>query len=315
MRVQARWIGNHPLFAWTKREKETSMKLFRTSVLATLCIALVTFGTGCAITDYRGYSEHQTQSEAKLFGSESASRTGDAALDGTYSYTVKYDFRGGAAAGYAHGIDINTYKNPVFAAFSRDGCIDRDGDNIQGRAGHLGRTCAPANPAGKFEKAYLFEDKKAGCQFFANLKQAFQPGPLVAVCFNSPQEEIDADLDLQRPGLEDFASLDQLVGQIWSGALGQDFTASVRSVGIDGVNHTLANGLTINVERNDMRPINATADFTTAGGRELLQLILANTQDGVPTSLSVQLDGGMGLSQPSVAHIAFDHAALENLLD
>jgi len=291
------------------------MKLFRTYFLATLCIALMTFGVGCAITDYRGYSEHQTQGEAKLFGSESASMSGNPETDGTYSYTVKYDFRGGLANGYAHGIDINTYRNPVFAAFSRDGCIDRDGDNIQGRAGHLGSGCAPANPAGSFKKAYLFEDKAAGCQFFANLKQSFQPGPAVGVCFNSPQEEIDADHDLQRPGLGDFGSLDQLVGQIWSGALGNEFTATVRSVGIDNVTHLLTNGLTINVERNDMRPINGTADLTTAGGRELLQVILANTTNRQPASLSVQLDGGMSMAQPAVVHIAFDHAAIEKLLN
>ncbi|MEP6913292.1 MAG: hypothetical protein ABI923_11085, partial [bacterium] len=140
-------------------------------------ISMASLAFGCAVSDYRGYLEHHTESEAKLFGSESAISSGNPQTDGTYSYTVKYDFRGTGTTvptgTFPSNIDINTYRNPVFGAFSRDGCVDRDGDEIQGRAGHLGNRCDPANPAGKFGRQWIYVDSNAGCQFQANFKQSF----------------------------------------------------------------------------------------------------------------------------------------------
>src|SRR5207253_8974991 len=104
----------------------------RTYLFTLFTLALLMFASGCAISDYYGYSAHQTQTESKLWGTDIAFLTGDPTLDGTYAYTVKYAFKHGDATGLKYGIDINTYRNPVFAAFRRDGCVDADGDNSKG---------------------------------------------------------------------------------------------------------------------------------------------------------------------------------------
>lgn len=290
-------------------------------------ISMASLAFGCAISDYRGYLEHHTESEAKLFGSESAVRAPDPEQTGTYASTVKYDFRGTGrtvpTGTFPSDIDINTYRNPVFGAFSRDGCIDRDGDEIQGRAGHAfnlnrGR-CDPAVPAGKFERQYIFVDSRAGCQFFANFKQSFttpKTTPAVVVCFNSPQEEVDKDLDLQGPGLRDaFTSLDDLASKIWSGAINGEFTMSVTSVELDGKVIGLSNPFSFPVSANDMRPMNATFDLTTPGGQELIRAVLDNTANRTPVSIAVNFDGGMRAAAPVAARIAFDHDVLLKLLN
>ncbi len=296
--------------------------------LFTSVVGMSVIAVGCAISDYRGYLEHHTQSEARLFGSESAVLTPNPEQTGTYSSTVKYDFRGTGPTftpgeAFPSPIDINTYRNPVFGAFSRDGCIDRDGDDIQGRAGHAfsanrGR-CDPAVPAGKFARQYIFVDNAQGCQFFANFKQSFttpKTPPAVVVCFNSPQEEVDKDLDLQGPGVSDaFASLDDLMGKIWSGAINGEFSMTVTSVELDGKVIDLANDFGFAAQANDMRPREAVFDLTTPGGQELMRAVLDNTQDGVPVSIAVNFDGGLRAAAPVAARIAFNHDVLMDLLD
>src|SRR5919206_3965747 len=110
-------------------------------------------------------------------------------------------------------------------AFSRDGCVDRDGDELQQRPGNLGRGpgCNLAVPAGKFRPKWWYVDRAPGCQFDLNFKQEFDsppknPAPIL-LCTTAPSEEIDKDLDLQgseQSNLkESFASLDALFGAIW----------------------------------------------------------------------------------------------------
>jgi hypothetical protein len=280
-------------------------------------IAMASLAFGCAISDYRGYLEHHTESEAKLFGSEIAfSGTGDAQLDGTYSYTVKYDFRGTGTTpptGTYPAIDINTYRNPVFAAFSRDGCVDRDGDEIQGRAGSANPLCDPAIPAGKFSRQWIYVDTNAGCQFDANFKQSFtQPKtlPPILLCSDSPSEEIDKDLDLQ----DSFASLDDLMGKIWSGAIRGGLTLAVTSVELDGRVVPLSNRFSFPVATNSIRPRNAAFDVSTPGGQELIRAILNNTVNKQPVSIAINFDGGMRIALPVAGRIAFNHDALIKLL-
>jgi hypothetical protein len=280
-------------------------------------IAMASLAFGCAVSDYRGYLEHHTDSEGRLWGSEIAFLTGDPQVDGTYSYTVKYDFRGTGTTvptgTYPSPIDINTYRNPVVAAFSRDGCVDRDGDDIQGRGGSINPGCEPAVPAGKFGRQWIYIDSNAGCEFDANFKQSFtQPKTLpgILLCFTGPQEEVDRDLDLQNS----FTSLDDLMGKIWSGAITGGFTMAVTSVELDGRAVPLANQFSFPVAANSIRPRNAAFDLTTPGGQELIRAILNNTVNKQPVSIAINFDGGMRIALPVAGRIAFNHDALIKLL-
>lgn len=264
-----------------------------------LCMAAMALLTvGCAITDYDGLAGHQTQSEAKLWGTEVSFIAGDPNLDGTYAYTVKYDNRGGRDA----NMKIITYRNPVPDSFSRDGVVDRDGDDVQGRSGILG---------GKFLPQWVAVDPLPGCQFDANITQdhSHGAGPLASLC-ETVLEEIDKDLDLQAS----FSNAGELLGQIWSGALNNGFTAELNGITINGATVSLAHAVTVNAKANGTRPINVSVDLTQPGGRDLIQAILANTQDGVPVSLGFNFAGGMALKTPGNAKAAFDHTALWNAL-
>jgi hypothetical protein len=255
------------------------------------------------ITDYAGWPEHNTQAEAKFWGQEIAVSSGDPTTDGTFAPTVKYDCRG---VGQDCTYYLTTYRNAVFGAFSRDGIVDRDGDDIQGSQGSL--TSAPATPAGQFFKAYTWLDTDfTACQFFDNLRQNFLKfPPAVAVCFTAPTEEVDKDLDIQ----EQFGSLGDLFGQIWSGALGSSFTLELTAVELDGVSIPLANALTIDMAHNGIRPHSFAIDLTTPGGQDLIRAILDNTQHRVPVTLGATFNGGMHFSMPVMMSFAFDHDRL-----
>lgn len=259
------------------------------------------------VTDYTGWPEHQTESEAKLWGQEVAASMGDPSVDGTFVPTVRYDCRGD---GQDCTYNLTTYRNPVFGAFSRDGIVDRDGDEIQGRAGSL--AAAPADPQGQFQPAYTWVDTDySDCQFFDNLKQNFLKfDPAVAVCFTAPVEEIDKDLDLQ----EEFGSLGDLFSQIWSGALNDSFTLELTAVKLDGTSIPLENSVTIEASHNGIRPHSIAIDLTTPGGQELIQAILDNTQHGVPVSVGASFAGGMQVDLPSITVFAFDHDVLSAAL-
>lgn len=260
-------------------------------------MALVSYG--CAITDYEGHSGHQTASEARLWGYEIAfSGTGDAALDGTYSYTVKYNNRTARDT----NLRIVSYRNPVVGSFSRDGQVDRDGDDIQGRSGILG---------GKFAAYWITTDPAAGCQFDLNRIQSLggAPPPPILLC-DTATEEVDKDLELQAA----FGSVADLFGQIWSGSLNNGFTLELTGITLGGVNVPLSSPLSINARANGTRPMQFSIDLSQAGGASLIQGILANTSNRVPVSVGLQFDGGMTLDLPSHTTLAFNHDALWNLL-
>lgn len=254
---------------------------------------------GCAITDYDGHASHQTAAEAKLWGSEIAFITGDPNLDGTYAYTVKYDNR----TGRDPRMKIVSYRNPIPSSFSRDGLIDRDGDDVQGRKGVLG---------GTFQTQYVAVDPLPGCQFFDNVTQdhsGVPGGPPIAFC-TTINEEIDKDLELQA----DFTSIGDLLSQIWSGAVTGRFNMQVTGLVINGADVPLSQAVSLEALSNGVRPTQWSVDLTTPGGAALLQAILGNTADGVPVSLGVSFSGGMRVDLPSQIRVAFDHGVLSGLL-
>jgi hypothetical protein len=282
----------------------------KTFALGVATVGMALLSVGCAISDYRGWLNHKTESEAKLWGSEIAFITGDPNLDGTYSYTVKY---ANGPTPYSGEVTIHTYRNPVVAAFSRDGCVDRDGDEIQGRAGDVSFSCDAPAPAGKFAALWRFGDNAVGCQFFANYEQTFgspKSLPQAALCIET-NEEVDKDLSLQA---EAFTSLDDLFGRIWSGALGASFTANVTSVSFNGTSVNLDAPLALSLTQNGVRPTSISVDLSSPGGQSLLRAALANTADETPVRLAFGFDGGMGISQPVKMTAAFDHDGLVTLI-
>lgn len=257
------------------------------------------FSGGCAISDYEGHADHQTAAEAKLFATEiSFTGTGDAALDGTYAYTVKYDNRGGRDT----NLRIYTYRNPVPDSFSRDGQIDRDGDDVQGRAGILG---------GKFLPQWTATDPLPDCQFEANRIQSHRGSPPPPILFcEVVLEEIDKDLELQAG----FASTGDLLAQIWTGSLNGGFTMELTGIKLGATTVPLSTPLSIGAKANGMRPTRFSIDVSQAGGPALIQAILDNTSDRVPVSIGLSFAGGMSVDLPKNLKVAFDHAALGNLL-
>jgi hypothetical protein len=308
----------------------------RTFTLAVATVGMTLLSVGCAISDYRGFLGHMTSGEAKFFGSQSAV-AGDPAYTGTYDYTVKYDFRGLTQAGpttvYPDVINLFTYRNPTAGAFSRDGCVDRDGDDLQQRPGlQPGSGCDNPIPSQtKFEPLWEFQDRSAGCQFYANYRKTYNnppnpfpiPGfrdliPAIVFCSDFPFEEIDKDLSLQgSPNSnlkEAFTSLDDLVAQIWSGALGRSFAMNVTKVTLNGTEVELSNPAAFSAGRNDFRVINGAIDLSSPGVQSLIQAILSNTQDEVPATVALEFEGGLRLGQPGIVRIAFNHDALVKVL-
>lgn len=266
-----------------------------------ICVAAVAALStgGCAISDYEGHAGHQTQAEAKLFATEiSFTGTGDPALDGTYSYTVKYDNRGGRDS----NLKIYTYRNPVPSSFSRDGQIDRDGDDVQGSSGILG---------GKFLPQWTATDPLPDCQFELNRIQSHggAPAPPILLC-EVVLEEIDKDLELQAS----FGNVGDLLNQIWSGALDNGFTAELTGVTLGGVNVPLSHALAVNAKANGIRPTQISVDLGGPGGQALVQAILNNSTDGVPTSLGLNFAGGMSINLPNHLKAVFNHGTLGTIV-
>ncbi len=130
--------------------------------------------------------------------------------------------------------------------------------------------------------------------------------PQVAVCLGGGFEEVDKDLDIQ----EQFGSLGDLFGQIWSGALAGNFTLELTAIELDGVSIPLDNPLSIGMAHNGLRPHSFAIDLTTPGGKDLIRAILNNTADGVPVTLGASFDGGMRFTMPVLMSFAFNHEAL-----
>ena len=343
---------------------------------AGLISALVacTFVTGaCALSDYRGYLNHATSDadapgnglriqqyggsgsqngivgESKYWGGEGAfSGTGDPELDGTYSSTMEYDWRGTRTVPtgtYPSPILLTTYRNPVFAAFSGDGRVDRDGDDMRGNAGDLSLNHDPADPAGIWERRYLFVDRALGCQFFANFQESFlndkqnngAPPPGVVVCDDAPVEEVDNnDIDLlctpPQPDInpatpackafqqDAFASLDDLFKKIWSGAIGalsarDGFTLEMNSISIDGRSIPLSASAVIDLQANGVRPMNFVIDLSSAGGQALVQALLTNTTSKQLVRLGFGFEGGMTFDFPGGKKLGFNHDVLRSILN
>lgn len=268
-------------------------------VLLLVFAAMALISGGCAITDYDGHAGHQTAAEAKLWAAEIAfTGTGDPALDGTYAYTVKYDNR----AGRDSNLRIYSYRNPVPSSFSRDGQIDRDGDDVQGRGGILG---------GKFLPQWTATDPLPDCQFDLNRIQSHgnAPAPPILFC-DTVEEEIDKDLELQAS----FSSTADLLAQIWAGSLNDGFTMELTGLNLGGVNVPLGQPFSIGARANGVRPTQISIDLSQPGSAGLIQAILNNTTNGVPVSVGLQFSGGMSVDLPGSIRVAFNHAALSNLL-
>jgi hypothetical protein len=161
----------------------------------------------------------------------------------------------------------------------------------------------------------LFVDNSLGCQFDANYKQTFgnsKTSPAILLCFDSPNEEVDKDLDLQ----ESFTNLDDMFSRIWSGAIGDGFTVDLQSISFNGGSAVaLASPLSIRIASNDIRPRTIAVDLSTPAGKALINTLLANTRDEEEVRLSLNFNGGMRVALPTVMHVAFDHDALRSFLN
>lgn len=272
----------------------------RIALLAMFCVIV-----GCAITDYYPIPGHRTTAESKLSATEIAfdGFYPGGTLDGTYAYTAKYD--AGALAG---GMTIFSYRNPVYTSFTRDGLIDEDGDYIQGHSGVLG---------GKFLTQFIAIDYDPfSCGFFDNVtyihaREGFVP---TALCYYDDGSgvygvEYDRDFEIHAA----FANLDEMYKSFWSGATGANFNLDVTAVRIDGVTRpvgtfpmTLTHELTggpfaISVGNSDAL-------------RTVIQTILDNTENRMPVSFGMVTSGGMTVDLPRPVKVAFDHAALRQIL-
>jgi len=194
----------------------------------------------------------------------------------------------------------------VVDSFSRDGEVDRDGDNVQGRSGVLG---------GTFQTEWVSVDTDptpGNCGFFNNITQdkSHGAGPLLALC-NVVNEEVDNDLELQ----SNFASFGDLLANVWSGTLTGHFTAELNGLTLNGVNVPLAQAVSFGASASTGgRPGRLSVNLTQPGGHALLQAILDHTQNGVPTTVTLNFNGGMSISLPSQYKVLFNHDAIFLLL-
>lgn len=278
------------------------------SIVAVLSLSVLT--VGCAITDYVPGQGHRTAVEAKLRNTEIAfGNVGG--LSGTYSYTVDYNNQSntGVAGPPPDNIVINTYRNRVFAAFNRDGFVNRDGSDLQGRRGHIGGAPFPAAPAGSWSRTFIANDQAPGCQFFANVTFG---APVIAACFLGSAEETDNfDVDLQAS----FSSFDELLGAIWEGTFTESEGISLDLLGvrINGETHAIGQPISIEMRHNGFRPDGFSVVASAAAMSDLVELVKANTGHLEPVTLGLSCSGGLEFDFPSKLLFAFDHTALAKL--
>jgi hypothetical protein len=285
--------------------------------LLSAILVIVAFGTGCAITDYVPWSNHNTSNSAKLWGDDIAFSGFDPQLDGTYSYAVSYNDTG-LLPNVSPTMTITSYWNSGFAngtqpAFNPDGIVNRDGDDIGGHYASFS-TFPPFTKDRKWAKYFVSTDVDMfNCGFDVNLKQDFsksQFGPGVFLCFGAAQEETDNHIT----ELESFASLDDLFSRIWAGTLKKSFTLNITSLTVNGTTYTMSNPLAVGMVHNSVRPATLKVDLSGAAGKEFLAQILANTVDKQPATLSLGFSGGLKVSLPSAWKLAFNHAAIQKAL-
>jgi hypothetical protein len=269
------------------------------SLIQTSLISLGVFvASGCVITDYTGLPFHKTSGEAKLLGTEFAfSGFGDD-LDGTYSYTAKYDHTAGFGP-----VTLNAYRNPVVSSFSRDYVVNRDGDDIQGRSGDLG---------GKFLSQFKAVDNDpTTCGFFDNVTfDKSDQGPQLAVCMDV-NEEVDRDLDLQAP----VASLDELFGAIWSATLRGNISLEITALRINGNVFEIGDAFSLFGHAGPMRPGNWIIDANQPATAALIGTLLDNTEHNKPVTLGLVFDGGLTFNVPNGTQFAFNHDGLWGILE
>jgi hypothetical protein len=90
---------------------------------------------------------------------------------------------------------------------------------------------------------------------------------------------------------------------------------NVVAVDINGVHTDLTNPASAGLSQNGFRAYGLSVDATSAGSKELIQAILNSTTDKAPvSSMSVTFGGGLKVTQPVKASVAFNHAVLRSLL-
>lgn len=271
----------------------------RIALLAMFCVIV-----GCAITDYYPIPGHRTTGESKLSATEIAFSGFYPDLDGTYAYTAKYD-----ATASNFGITIYSYHNPIYTSFTRDGLIDEDGDYIQGHSGILG---------GKFLTEFIsFDTDPFNCGFFDNViymhhnMEGFVP---TALCYYDDGSgvygvEYDRDYEIHAA----FANLDEMYKSFWSGATGANFTLDVTAVRIDGVTRPVGTFPMALQHELTGGPFSVSVGNSDAM-RTVIQTILDNTENHVAVNLGFVTSGGMSIDLPRPVKVAFDHAALRQIL-
>lgn len=269
--------------------------------LAWRLAVLAMFGVivGCALTDYTGLANHKTTAESKLWGKEVAFSGFDPPIyNGTYSYTVKYDNTNG------YNVVINSYQNEIVSSFNRDGIVDKDGDDVQGKPGELG---------GKFLPFFISVDTALGCGFFDNITYDKSPlGAMIALCFDGNAdvvEEIDKDtFDLQAA----FTDLDNMFKSIWTKQTGSPFGMDVQTIRLNHVDYNVSS-FPLEIQHNGRRPRTVLISNST-GLQQAFQVILDHTGDMVPTNFGFSVAGGLTLDLPDSAQAGFNHAAIQGLL-
>src|SRR5438045_1159982 len=214
------------------------------------CFLILLCQLGCAITDYEPWPGHKTQGDAKLLFDEIAFTGFDPNLDGTYAYSVNYDHSSIPIGAFPSititswhnngGTIVNGVASPP--AFNPDGLADRLG-NLNNEFGSF-FFVPPWTKDAKWGKFFVAVDTDGDCQFFDNVTQDFSgspTGPGTALCFGGAQEETGDIVEL-----ESFKSLDQLVGRIFDGSLGNAFSLSLTSVAFaSGGEHKMINPLSV----------------------------------------------------------------------
>jgi hypothetical protein len=291
----------------------------RRGIAAFPCFLILLTQLGCAITDYEPWPGHKTQGEAKLLFDEVAFTGFDPQLDGTYAYSVNYDHSSIPVGAFPRititswhnngGTIVNGVASPP--AFNPDGLADRTG-NLTNEFGSF-FFVPPWTKDAKWGKFFVAVDTDGDCQLFDNITQDFSgspTGPGIALCFSGAQEETGDIVEL-----ESFKSLDQLVGRIWDGSLGNAFNLSLTSVAFaGGGEHKMINPLSLAMKSTGLRPSTVALDFRTAAGKEFLQSVLNGTVDRAPTSISMSFSGGLRFNLPSTWKVAFNHAAIRRAL-
>jgi hypothetical protein len=261
-------------------------------------VAMFAMVIGCAITDYNGWADHKSTSEAKLWGKDvSFSGFTPPDLNGTYSYTAKYDNTA------EFSVTINSYKNEAISSFTRDGMIDMDGDDVQGSQGTNGGRFLP------FFKAV--DTDPFGCGFSDNIVfDKSSAGYGAGLCFTGGgMEEVDKDFELHAA----FTDLDHFNKSIWTGVTGDPFAVDVAAIRINQNNHWVST-FPIEMSHNFVRA----RTFTIHNGPGLqsaIKAILDNTEHLVPVQFGFVAVGGMTVDTPVPMQVAFNHDSLRAHLD